>query len=72
MDKLRQAGCCHIYSSHDYALEGSGSEDGSGGSGQFLRKADPLLAPPSPSAMARWVPQGWGQHCFQAWHVWIS
>ena len=55
MDKLKQAGCCHIYTSRDYTLEGSGgSEHSSDGGVQFARsKVDPLLAPPSPSAMAR-------------------
>lgn len=53
MDKLKQAACCHIYSARDYTLEGSGSEDGGSGPGLFPRKGDPLMAPPSPSAMAR-------------------
>lgn len=55
LDKLKQAGCCHIYSARDYTMEGSGaSDDGSDGGAQFARsKVDPLLAPPSPSAMAR-------------------
>lgn len=65
MDKLQQQACCHIYSARDYSLEGSGGGDGS----QFITggtsggKVDPLLAPPSPSAMvARCVPLGrrWG------------
>ena len=54
MDKLKQQACCHIYSARDYSLEGSGNGDGS----QFITgggKVDPLLTPPSPSAMARWV-----------------
>ena len=72
MDKLKQAACCHIYSARDYALEGSGSEDGSGGAAQFMRKVDPLLSPPSPSAMARWVRlgvQGDLKTCMSAKHV---
>lgn len=55
LDKLKQAGCCHIYSARDYTMEGSGgSDDRSDGGAHFARsKVDPLLAPPSPAAMAR-------------------